>query len=74
MALGEACVPPAAVAAGLNMLVWYGFVVLYARARRGLRLTRVLLFWDLALAFLVLASLGAWGLSMLKPLGVDDLV
>ena len=72
VALGEARVPPAAVAAGLNMVVWYGFVVLYGRARRGRARTRTLLLWDLALAFLVLASLGAWGLSMLKPLGIDD--
>ena len=72
VALGEARVPPAAVAAGLNMLVWYGFVALYVRARRGGMRTRALLLWDLALAFLVLASLGAWGLSMLKPLGIDD--
>ena len=72
VALGEARVPPAAVAAGLNMLVWYGFVGLYVRARRGRTLTRALLFWDLALAFLVLALIGAWGLSMLKPLGIDD--
>ena len=72
IAFGEARMPPAAMASGLNMIVWYGFAVLYVRARRGVSLTRVILFWDLAMAFLVLSTVGAWGLSMLKPLGIDD--
>lgn len=70
--LGEARVPLAAVAAGLNMLVWYVFVGLYVEARRGLAPTRARLLWDMALAFLFLATLGAWGLTLLKPLGLDS--
>ncbi len=72
VAFGSARMPPAAMASGLNMLIWYAFVILYVQARRGATLTRALLFWDLAMAFLMLSSFGAWGLSALKPLGIDD--
>lgn len=71
VAFGGARVPLAAVAAGLNMLVWYVFAGLYVQARRGLSPTRARLLWDMALTFLLLATLGAWGLTLLKPLGLD---
>lgn len=72
ISIGTARMPLAAMAAGLNMIVWYFFVGLYIRTTRGVQRTRPLLLWDMSLVFLVIASLGAWSLSMLKPLGFDD--
>lgn len=72
VALGEVRVPLAAIAASLNMLVWYVFVAFYVRATRGVQRTRAILLWDMALTFLVVATLGAWGLALLEPLGIDD--
>lgn len=70
--LGGRRLPLAVMSAGLNMLVWYALVAVYARQTRGLRRHLPLLCWDAALTFLVLASIGAWGLALLKPLRLDD--
>ncbi len=70
--LGEARLPLAVIAASLNMLVWYGFVLYYRRARRGRPRSHALHLWDAAVTFLVLATLGAWGLALLQPFGIDD--
>ncbi len=72
VAVGGARMPVAVIGAGLNIIGWYGFMALYAVATRGLRRTRPLQLWDMALTFMGLATLGAWGLSLLKPLGVHD--
>jgi hypothetical protein len=55
--------PVSTIAAGLNVLLWYGFVFAYWRATRGLPRLPWLRLWDASVAFLVLASLGAWGLA-----------
>ncbi|MDX1687227.1 MAG: hypothetical protein R3248_04515 [Candidatus Promineifilaceae bacterium] len=65
-------VPLSMIGAGLNMVVWYGFVVLYVRATRGAPRHHPLRLWDAALGFLVLASLGAWGLAGSTLLGLRD--
>ncbi|GIV57491.1 MAG: hypothetical protein KatS3mg042_0404 [Rhodothermaceae bacterium] len=70
--LGARRLPLSVMAAGLNVLGWYAFVVCYVRATRGVRRGRALRLWDLALGFMVLATCGAWGLALMKPLGVED--
>lgn len=72
VAIGDGRMPIAVIGAGLNIFGWYGFVALYAWATRELPRTRPLQLWDMALTFMVLATLGAWGLSLLKPLGLHD--
>jgi hypothetical protein len=63
--------PPSVIVAGLNMLAWYAFVLVYARASRGVRRGAALFAWDLALALLVVSSLSAWALALVRPLGLD---
>lgn len=60
------------MAATLNMLAWYGYGILYYRATRGVPRNRALRLWDAALIFMVLASLGAWGVAVVSRLGVED--
>jgi len=62
------------MAAGLNVIGWYFFVGYYAWQTHGLPRNRTLMLWDISLVFLVLATLGAWGLALLKPLGVTSLL
>lgn len=72
VALGSKHIPLAVVGSTLNMVAWYAFVVWYRRASKGVPRTEGQLLWDAALIFLVLATLGAGGLAMLKPLGVQS--
>jgi hypothetical protein len=69
--IGTAELPVAAMAAGLNIFCWYGFAGLYVRATANLSRTAPLRIWDLAVGFLVLSTLGAWGLPLAAPLGLD---
>lgn len=71
--VGSGEMPLAVIAAGLNMLLWYGFVALYVRERRYSRVAlpaRTAM--DAAVVFLVASTCGAWGLSLLQPLGVES--
>lgn len=72
VALGTKQMPVAVIGSSFNVLFWYAFVWPYVRATRGVQRTRALLLWDLALTFLCFATLGAWGLALLKPLGIHD--
>lgn len=72
VAIGESSLPASTVLAGLNVLLWYGFVASYRRATRGLPRYPWLRYWDAALGFLVLASLGAWGLALANVVGLDE--
>jgi hypothetical protein len=72
VALGSARMPLAVIGSSLNIVGWYGFVWIYARMTRGVPRTAPLVLWDIALTFLVLATLGAWGLALLKPLGIES--
>lgn len=69
--IGTAELPVAAIAAGLNIFCWYGFTGLYVRATANLSRTAPLRIWDLAVGFLVLSTLGAWGLPLAASLGLD---
>lgn len=72
VAVGPARMPLAVIGSTLNMFGWWGFTLLYARWTRGVERGPALLLWDLALTMLVLATLGAGGLALLKPLGIED--
>ncbi|MGB3713121.1 MAG: hypothetical protein WA996_01710 [Candidatus Promineifilaceae bacterium] len=70
--IGERRLPLSVMAATLNMLAWYAFGILYYRATKGVPRGRALRLWDAALIFMVLASLGAWGVAVVSRLGVED--
>lgn len=70
--IGSAELPIAVIGSSLNMLAWYGFAFIYVRETRGLERDRTGILFDLALLFLVLASLGAWALALLQPLGIQS--
>ncbi len=70
--LFNARIPLSTVISSLNMLVWYVFVVLYRRITRGVTRTLPLRFWDAALVFMVLASVGAWARAALVAAHVES--
>ena len=70
--LGPVRMPVAAAASGLNILCWYAFVGLYIAGTRGRSRTGSIQFWDVSLAFLVLSTIGAWGVGVLHALDVHD--
>ena len=67
--VGAARLPLSVMASGLNVITWYAFVALYLRARRRAPSSLALLLVDGAVFFLVLATLGAWGLPVLQATG-----
>jgi hypothetical protein len=64
--------PLAAILSGLAMFGWYAFAIVYALATRGVRRTTALRLWDAATIFLVISSLGAWGVGALMIKGVES--
>lgn len=70
--LGDASIPLSMIGAALNVVVWYAFVWHYVRATRHLSRNTPLRLWDASLAFLVLASLGAWGLALSGVFAIDS--
>lgn len=70
--VGPARMPISVVAATLNTVIWYVFVVAYFRRRGALERSPPRMLWDASIAFLLLATLGALGLPLLKPLGAED--
>jgi hypothetical protein len=69
---GNLSLPVSTILASFNMLAWYGFIFVYWRATKGLARKRPLRLWDASLAFLVLASLGAWGVAATVILDMRD--
>lgn len=73
---GDAELPLSVIASGLNVFAWYAFVAVYARARRGASedgaARLALRLFDLSLWFLVLATVGAWGLPAMQVFGTDN--
>ena len=69
---GDRRLPLSVMAATLNMLAWYAFGILYYKTTRGAARSRPLRLWDAAIIFLVLASLGAWGVAVVSRLGIED--
>jgi hypothetical protein len=70
--LGEARLPLSVMAAGFNVFAWYAFAGLYVAARRGAPSSLSLRLFDLALFFLVFATLGAWGLPVLQAVDAEN--
>jgi hypothetical protein len=70
--IGTTQMPIAVVGAGLNILGWYGFVALYIAVTRHRPRRGALRLWDVAVGALVLATLGAWSLSLLPLLGTHN--
>ncbi len=64
--------PPGVIGATLNMLAWYAFDWLYWRNTRGVPRNRALRFWNWAILFQILASLGAWARGLLVALKITD--
>ena len=65
-------IPLSVLMATLNVLAWYAFIFLYFRSTWGAQRTRPLRFWDASLIFLLLASMGAWGVAVVSRLQVDN--
>lgn len=64
MAVGESLrLPLSMMAAGLNGLAWYIFILCYCISTWRVARTTVLYAFDAALLLLFLSSLGAWGLA-----------
>lgn len=70
--IGSARMPISVIVSSLNMMAWYAFAFHYVRSTRGVERDRSMLLMDLALTFLILATLGAWMLALLQPLGIDS--
>jgi hypothetical protein len=71
-AIGPLRLPLSVILATANMVGWYVFTALYVRQRAALASTPARWFWDAALTFLVIASLGAWGLGLVQALRPDN--
>lgn len=73
---GSVQLPLSTILASFNMLAWYGFIVVYWRATKGLDGKRPLSLrlWDAALAFLLLATLGAWGIAVTIIFDIQSLL
>lgn len=67
---GDLRLPLSTILASFNMLAWYGFIYVYWRSTKILgeklagKRPLSLRLWDASLAFLILASLGAWGIAV----------
>jgi hypothetical protein len=61
---GDVRLPVSTILASFNMLAWYAFILAYRQATKGAARNGPLRLWDGALAFLALASLGAWGVAV----------
>lgn len=71
-AIGPLRLPLSVILATANMIGWYVFAVLYVRKRSALASSAARWFWDAALVFLVVASLGAWGLGLVQALRPEN--
>jgi len=70
--IGGVRLPLSTILASLNMLGWYAFIVVYRQATKGAARISPLRLWDAALGFLVLASLGAWGVAVTAVFHIQD--
>jgi hypothetical protein len=72
VAVGTAQLPPAVIGSFFNLIGWYAFAFLYWRLTRGRPRPPAWRLWDMALGFLLLASLGGWGLALGRPLQITS--
>ena len=62
--VGSANLPLASIVLAFAMLGWYAFIAQYIWESWGTPRPLPILLWDAALAFMVLASIGAWGVAV----------
>lgn len=72
VAIGSAALPLAAIVSGMVMITWYWFTFLWMQLRKSQLDTLPLLFFDGALAALIISSLGAWGVSVFQFTAIDS--
>lgn len=70
--VSDASLPLSTIGAALNVMAWYGFIVVYWRATKGTPRFMPLRLWDAALIFMVLASCGAWGIALATAAGLSS--
>lgn len=70
--IGFATMPLAPILSGFAMIAWYGFAAAYAHATWKRPRTAALRAFDIAIIFLVISSLGAWGEAALIAARVTD--
>ena len=70
--VGGARLPLSVIASALNVLAWYAFAAVYLRARRDAPPSPALRVLDLAVLFLVLSTMGAWGLPVVVATDGSD--
>jgi len=71
-AIGNAKLPLSMIAAAGNVMAWYVFVQIYVRERARAAPSLAVRLFDLSVFFLVLATLGAWGLPALQASGYHN--
>lgn len=69
---GSLRLPLSTILASLNMISWYAFMAVYWQATKGAARISPLRLWDAALAFMALASLGAWGVAVTAVFRIQD--
>ncbi len=70
--VGNVALPLSVMVAGASTWVWYAFARWYVHSRRRQTRSDEDRLGDFALGLLMLSTAGAWGLSLLLPLGVKD--
>lgn len=70
--IGGRRLPLSTIAAGLNIVAWYGFIWFYRQETKGVGRIRPLRLWDAALMMLILATIGAWGIGLTGVIGFQD--
>ncbi len=71
-AIGTVKLPLASMLLGVAMLSWYAFIALYVWESWGAPRPLPVQLWDAALGFMVLASVGAWGVAIVARLGLPN--
>jgi hypothetical protein len=72
--IGGRTLPLSVMASALNVIGWYLFAWQYWRWTRGLPRFLPLHIWDTAVLFMLLATLGVWGLPLLTAFQVDSIL
>jgi hypothetical protein len=62
------------MASALNVIGWYLFAWQYRRWTKGLPHDMALQIWDAAVIFMLLATLGVWGLPLLTAFKIDSIL
>ncbi len=69
---GTVRLPTSTILASFNIIAWYRFGWLYWQETKGVVRKRPLRFWDASLIFLLLASMGAWGIALTAVLQIQS--